>query len=102
MEHTVFDTLSVLSGMLGRLILVVMALVQYIKETWKVSGVKAEVTSLVVGLLAGGAVSASYLEQLGWQATVSQWIGIAFFMVLATIGPAGGYKTLRTLLGNGS
>lgn len=99
MDNVLLNTVVTLSTVLVTLTFVSMTLTQYLKEKWKVDGTAAEITSLVVGFMLSGAVVASFLEQLGWTATVSQWIGIALFMIVGTISPSGGYKTLRTLLG---
>ena len=99
MENVILETIRTLALVLVTLIFVSMAVIQYLKETWNVKDKAAEIVSLCVGFLLGGLVVVSYLEQLAWHISISQGIGVALFMVIATIGPSGGYKTLRSLLG---
>jgi hypothetical protein len=100
-QNTILETIRILSGVLIGIIVIGLALIQYLKEKWGVEGKQAEIVSLVVGFLLGLGVVLSFLDQNGWNVSLSVWVGIALFQVVATIGPAGGYKTLRSLLGNG-
>lgn len=99
MENILLNTVIALSTVLITLTFVAMSLIQYLKEKWNIEGKAAEIVSLVVGFLLSGAVVVSYLEQMGWHVSVSQGIGIGIFVVVGTISPSGGYKTLRALLG---
>lgn len=98
MDNIILQTIQSLGLVLVTLIIISMTLVQYLKEKWGVDGVAAEIISLVVGFILGALVVVSYLDQLGWSASVSQWVGIFLFLVVATLGPSGGYKTLRTIV----
>lgn len=99
MENVILNTVVTLSLVLVTITGVGIAAIQYVKEKWGVKDKAAEIVSLASGFLMGGAVVVSYLEQLAWHISISQGIGIGMFMVIATIGPSGGYKTLRSFLG---
>lgn len=98
MNNIILQTIQSLGLVLVTLIIISMTLVQYLKEKWGIEGKAAEIASLVVGFVLGALVVVSYLDQLNWSASVSQWVGIFLFLVVATLGPSGGYKTLRALV----
>lgn len=99
MENIILQTILILGAVLLTLIGVGVAVVQYVKEKWGVEDKPAEILSLCVGFLLAGLVVLSYLEQMAWTVNISQGVGIFLFLVVGTIGPSGGYKTLRALLG---
>lgn len=99
MDNIMVETIQALGAILASQIFVSIALVQYLKEKWGLEGKAAEITSLIVGFVLGALVAVSYLAQMDWEVSVSRGIGVFLFLVMATLGPSGGYKTLRTLLG---
>lgn len=101
MDNVILETVKTLALVLATLIFISMAVIQYLKEIWGLSGKGAEIVALVVGFILAGLVVVSYLEQMGWHVSISQGIGVFLFLVIGTMGPSGGYKTLRALLGNG-
>ena len=100
MDNIILYTLRLLVGTLVTLTVIAVALIQYLKEKWGLKDKAAEIASLVIGFVLGALVVVSYLELNGWTATVSEGIGMFLFLIVATIGPSGGYKTLRALLGS--
>lgn len=100
MDNIILETLRTLALVLATLAFISMAVIQYLKETWGIEGQAAEVLSLVVGFVLAGLVVVSYLDQMAWHISVSQGIGVFLFVVVGTISPSGGYKTLRELLGS--
>lgn len=98
MDNIILQTIQSLGLVLVTLIIISMTLVQYLKEKWGIAGKAAEMVSFSVGFILGALVVISYLDQLGWSASLSQYVGIFLFLVVATIGPSGGYKTLRALV----
>ena len=99
MENIILKTILILGGVLITLIGIGVALIQYMKEKWGWEDKKAEILSLGVGFVLAALVVLSYLEQMAWRVNISQGVGIFLFLVVGTIGPSGGYKTLRALLG---
>lgn len=99
MENIIIETIRILGNVMIALTFVGIAVVQYVKETWGIQDKAAEILSLSVGFVMGVLAVLSYLEQMLWSISISQGIGIFLFLVVATIGPSGGYKTLRSLLG---
>lgn len=99
MNNIILETLQTLALVLVTLIFISMAVIQYLKEIWGLKDKAAEITALVVGFILSGLVVVSFLEQMGWHISISQGIGIFLFMVVGTIGPSGGYKTLRSAIG---
>ena len=99
MENIILKTILILGGVLITLIGIGVALIQYMKEKWGWDDKKAEILSLCVGFILAALVVLSYLEQMAWRVNISQGVGIFLFLVVGTIGPSGGYKTLRALLG---
>ena len=99
MENILLQTLITLGMVMITMIGIGLAVIQYVKEKWGWEDKKAEVLSLGVGFILGALVAVSYLDQAAWQVSISQGIGIFLFLAVATIGPSGGYKTLRSLLG---
>ena len=100
MDNVILYTVRMLGGTLITLVIIAVMLIQYLKEKWGLKDKAAEIASLVIGFVLGALVVVSYLELNGWSATVSEGIGMFLFLVVATIGPSGGYKTLRGLLGS--
>ena len=99
MENQILGTITTLSIVLGTLTFVSLGVIQYLKEKWGLKDKAAEITSLCTGFVLSAGVVVSFLEQAGWVINISQGIGVGIFMVIGTIGPSGGYKLLRTLLG---
>lgn len=99
MENIILGTIMKLGAVMVTLVGIGMAVIQYMKETWKWEDKKASVLSLGVGFVLSALVVLSYLEQMAWRVNISQGVGIFLFLVVGTIGPSGGYKTLRALLG---
>ena len=99
MENIILETIKVLGNVLIAFTFVGIAVVQYIKEKWGLQDKAAEILSLSVGFVLGVLAILSYLEQMLWTVSISQGIGMFLFLIISTIGPSGGYKTLRSLLG---
>lgn len=99
MENIILGTFNELSLVLVTLIFVSIVVIQYLKEKWNVKDKAAEVVSLCVSFFLGLVVVLSYLDQNGWRLSLSSWLGVALFMLVATVGPAGGYKAIKELLG---
>jgi len=99
MENIILETILILGGVLLTLIAIGLAVIQYVKEKWKIEDKPAEIMSLCVGFVLAALVVLSYLSQMAWNINLSQWVGVFLFLVVGTIGPSGGYKTLRALLG---
>lgn len=100
MENIILSTVVTLGVVLTTLVGIGIAVIQYVKEKWGVEDRTAEILSLCVGFILAALVVVSYLEQLSWHINISQGVGIFLFLVVGTIGPSGGYKTLRALLGS--
>lgn len=102
MENIILETIKILGQTLISLSIIAVMVVQYLKESWKVKDKAAQILSLVIGFLLGLLVVISYLDLNGWSISISQGVGIFLFLVIATISPSGGYKTLRSLTGVGN
>lgn len=100
MENIILSTVVTLGVVLTTLVGIGIAVIQYVKEKWGIEDKPAEILSLCVGFILAALVVVSYLEQMAWTVNISQGVGIFLFLVVGTIGPSGGYKTLRALLGS--
>jgi hypothetical protein len=97
--NVILETIKLLGGILAILLPIGIAVIQYLKEKLDVSDTGAEIVSLVVGFLLSALVSWVYVAGLGYQLMFGQWIGVALFVIIGTIGPSGGYKVLGELTG---
>lgn len=99
MEYEIIQVFNDLGTLLLKLIPIAVLIIQYAKDKLKIQDSKAEIFSLVTSFILSALALLSYVDKLGYSLTVQQGIGSFLFMVVGTIGPAGGYKLLGDLAG---
>ena len=93
-------TIETLGGALIGLMVIGLATIGYGKEKLKISDKSAEVFSLIVGFILSGLIAWVFVESFDYVLELGQWVGVALFVLLGTIGPSGGYKVIGSFAGS--
>lgn len=102
MENVILQTIQTLGVILLALVPIGLTTIQYAKEKVGLSDKRAELFSLVIGFVLSALVAWVYAADLGYQLVLGQWVGVALFVVLGTLGPSGGYKVIGSFSGSRS
>lgn len=96
----ILETVKTLGTTVLTLSAVAGLIIQYVKERIGISDKSAEIFSLIVGLVLSLLVAWVYAADAAYQLELGQWVGVALFVAVGTIGPSGGYKLLGALSGS--
>ena len=99
MDNVILETIKVLGSLLLTVSAIAALVIQYVKESFKISDKSAGILSLIVGLVLSALVAWVYAADAGYHLELGQWVGVGLFVVVGTIGPSGGYKLLGALSG---
>jgi len=102
MDNVILETIKTLGALVLTLSGIASLVIQYVKEYLKISDKKAGILSLIVGFTLSALVAWAFVADAAYHLELSQWIGVALFVVVGTIGPSGGYKLLGALSGSRS
>jgi len=97
--EVIFQTVMQLAAILLALAFIAIALIQYLKEKWGLAGRLAEIVSLVIGFCLSALVALVYASEALYKLSIAQWVAVLLFVIIGTIAPSGGYKTLGQLAG---
>jgi hypothetical protein len=93
-QNEVLVMVEKMAGLSLVFIPVIVMVIEYAKQSLGYEGTKAQILASGISLGFGILLVVAFLVP-----GAAQWVGIAIFLVVMTVGPSGGFKMLESFLG---